>query len=59
MASINLLKKLELRNAKAMGDAKMGLNYSMGELQILFSYVLDGTMTPADMKKFIEEKIAN
>lgn len=58
MNTTELLQKLQARNVKLMGgDANQGRIFSLSELQILMAYLLDGTMTPAQMKEFIESKV--
>jgi hypothetical protein len=58
MNTVDMIKKLEKKNIAAMnGDRNHGALMSLTELQILFAYVLDGTMTPAEMKEHIASKI--
>jgi uncharacterized protein YpmS len=39
------------------GDVSLGNSFSLGQLQVLFGYVLDGTMSVADMQDYIDSKI--
>lgn len=58
MNTTDMLKKLQIQNTEEMGgDKKLGAIFSLSELQILMAYVLDGTMTPAEIKEFIAAKL--
>jgi hypothetical protein len=58
MNTIEMLKMLEKKNVATLnGDRNQGALMSLTELQILLAYVLDNTMTPAEMKEHIASKI--
>lgn len=55
MNTMDLLNAIAKQNAKDMGVNSQ--SFTIGQLQVWLSHVLDGTLSPQEMKAHIAEKL--